>query len=904
MVDPADIAARIQIREQTDRTLFVSAGAGSGKTTSLVGRVAHLVLHDGLPMPAIATVTFTIKAAAELRDRLRAKFEKVAHGDEDVVRRQRAQTALDELDLAAIGTLHSFAQRILSAHPIEAQLPPAVDVLDEVASSIAFEDRWSRIQQQLLDDDSISEALILGMAAGVTLRQVRQLVRLLGLDWDRIETHVLAHPPGPITIPDLAPVQDGLIQVASMQAKCTNPDDKLCAKMGELGAILKTVQSASSVRQVLEAIPAVAAFKMGNVGRKADWSGEDPKTIRDEIRAIQEQVVALRDQIVGQCLRHLAHWAGNRVLAEARERRRSGQLEFHDLLVLARDLLARSEDTRATLHDRYQRLLLDEFQDTDPIQIELAVRIAGGRDARQELWEDVVVPEGRLFVVGDAKQSIYRFRRASIKTYLDAQAAIGTGKTLSSNFRSGPAVIEWVNEVFGQLITFEPDGQPPYEALVAHRPVDPGLHGPPVAILGAEKNPKVDAESLRRFEAADVAGMVAQILEESWTIFDDVEKAWRPAKPADIAILIPSRTSMPMLEDALDEAGVHFRAESMSLVYEAPEVRDVLITARAIADPSDGLALVAALRSPLFACGDDDLWRWKHSGARVDLFAKAKDDALAEGPVGRALAYLTKMHRAARWLTPSEVLARLIEDRRVLELGVHLPRTRDSWRRLRFVVDQARAWTEISHGGLRSYLNWVAHQAQEKARVSEAVLPEQDIDAIRVMTVHAAKGLEFPIVILSGMSTQPKREYGVRLLWGTDDYAVSLRKDLRDPSFEGMAAIDEQMGELERTRLLYVAATRHGTTSSSRCTASRATTRPAHTCRAHRERRRRHRHEPLPVHARAGRCSRGHPPQRPPPLPRTTTSGSRDQGRASEQQDQGRTDGFRPRRHRARGRHG
>ena len=168
MVEPADLAERERIREQTDRTLFVSAGAGSGKTTSLVGRVAQLVLEDGVPMPAIATVTFTIKAAAELRDRLRARFEKVAHGDEDVVRRQRAQTALEQLDLAAIGTLHSFAQRILSAHPIEAQLPPAVEVLDEVGSSIAFEERWSRIQQHLLDDDSISEALILGMAAGVS----------------------------------------------------------------------------------------------------------------------------------------------------------------------------------------------------------------------------------------------------------------------------------------------------------------------------------------------------------------------------------------------------------------------------------------------------------------------------------------------------------------------------------------------------------------------------------------------------------------------------------------------------------------------------------------------------------------------------------------------------------------
>ena len=282
---------------------------------------------------------------------------------------------------------------------------------------------------------------------------------------------------------------------------------------------------------MLEAIPAVASFKTGNVGRKVDWSGEDRSRSATDPRAIQEQVVALRDKIVGQCLRHLTHWAGGRVLAEARERAGVAGSWSSTTFWCWPGTCSRGPRTPApTLHERYQRLLLDEFQDTDPIQIELAVRIAGGRDARQERWEDVVVPEGRLFVVGDAKQSIYRFRRASIKTYLDAQAVIGTGKALSSNFRSGPAVIEWVNGVFGQLITFEPDGQPPYEPLVAHRPVDPSLHGPPVAILGAEVNPKVNAETLRRFEAADVAGMITKILDEGWTIFDDVEKALAPGE--------------------------------------------------------------------------------------------------------------------------------------------------------------------------------------------------------------------------------------------------------------------------------------------------------------------------------------------------------------------------------------
>ncbi|MFC7500575.1 UvrD-helicase domain-containing protein, partial [Nocardioides sp. GCM10030258] len=505
---------------------------------------------------------------------------------------------------------------------------------------------------------------------------------------------------------------------------------------------------------------------------------------------------------------HLTHWAGSKVLAEADDRRRSGQLEFHDLLVLSRDLLNRSSETRATLHARYERLLLDEFQDTDPIQIELAVRIAGGRDANAPDWRDVVIPEGRLFVVGDAKQSIYRFRRASIATYLNTQEVLGERATLSTNFRSGPAVIGWVNGVFETLIQYEEDAQPAYEALIAHRPEDPALVGPPVTVLGAEEHGEINADGLRALESADVAGVVNKILDEGWTVFDEIKEEWRPARKADIAVLLPSRTSMPRLEEALDAAGVHFRAESMSLVYEAPEIRDLLITARAIADPSDALALVAALRSPLFACGDDDLWAWRFAGGRIDLFATSPSESLAAGPVGQSLDYLRGLHRAARWLTPSEVLARIVDDRRLLEIGLHLPRTRDTWRRVRYVVDQARAWTEVAHGGLRNYLAWVAHQAQEKSRVSEAILPETDVDAVRVMTVHAAKGLEFPIVIMSGMTTRTKRQFGVRLLWSEHNYTVSLNRDLQDPLFETLAAIDESMGFLERTRLLYVAATR------------------------------------------------------------------------------------------------
>ncbi|WP_370287778.1 UvrD-helicase domain-containing protein [Nocardioides sp.] len=810
---PADLVHRTRIREVTDETLFVSAGAGSGKTSALVDRVARLVLVDGIAVESIAAVTFTVKAAAELRDRLRARFEKhLADPDEQL--RARAEQALEQLDLAAIGTLHGFAQRILTAHPVEAALPPSVEVLDEVASSIAFERRWARLQRDLLDDDAVAEPLILGMAAGLKLVHLRQLVRLLGQDWDQIDGRIpvrdpKAPPPPPLAMPDLGVVYTALIQVSEVLTRCSDTADKLHGHIAGVVPQLEAVRDAPDPHALVRAVSALR-FTPGNAGAAKAW-GCPAKQVRDEVKEVLERVAAVRGDVVAQCLQRLTEWCAGQVLAEAEERRREGRLEFHDLLVMARDLLTKQPEVRATLHETYQRLLLDEFQDTDPIQIELAVRIAGGRDADQPDWRDVVVPPGRLFVVGDAKQSIYRFRRASIATFLSAQAAIGTSVPLSVNFRSAPGVVDWVNEVFGRLIAHVPDAQPAYEPLVAHRPEPVGQTGPAVTVIGAEPVDAENATAMRVVEAGEVAAAIARLIREEWTTFDEDLKEWRPVRLADIAILLPSRASIRMLEDALDAAGVPFRAESMSMVFEAAEVRDLLAIARAIADPSDEMALLSALRSPAFGCGDDDLWRWVRAGGRIRLRSRLPEEAPADvvqGPVGVALEELQALERAARWLTPSEVLGRILEQRRFLETAADGPRSRDVWRRLRFVVDQARAWTEVSHGGLRSYLDWVAHQAREQTRVSEAILPERDVDAVRVMTIHAAKGLEFPVVVMSGMSTLPRTQSGVRLLWRADGYAVSLSKDLHDPAFEEAAALDEQMDSYERLRLLYVGATR------------------------------------------------------------------------------------------------
>ena len=185
-------------------TLFVEAGAGSGKTQSLVGRVTTLVLQDGIPLSRIAAVTFTEKAGGELRERLRAKFEAVSGESPHGATRDAAEQALSDLDSAAIGALHSFAQRILTTHPIEAGLPPLIEVLDEVGTSVVFDESWSVLQRELLDDAELSEQLLLAMACGTTLEQFRSLAKAFGSDWDLLEDRVVGAGTNPRSRPERA----------------------------------------------------------------------------------------------------------------------------------------------------------------------------------------------------------------------------------------------------------------------------------------------------------------------------------------------------------------------------------------------------------------------------------------------------------------------------------------------------------------------------------------------------------------------------------------------------------------------------------------------------------------------------------------------------------------------------
>jgi ATP-dependent helicase/nuclease subunit A len=813
--EPADQDSRDRIEQALDETLFVEAGAGSGKTTALVGRVVALV-QSGVPITSIAAITFTEKAATELRDRVRTGLEQL---QEASVAPLFVEAALDELDRAAVGTLHGFARRVLLEHPIEAALPPSFEVLDEIESRLDFDEQWRALRETLLADPQHERLLLLSNALGITLDHLRQVAVALRANWDLL----LVHPPPPAPDPPTLQVGATLNELLTICAErhLAPPDCKFARCL--LGVESWVVGLGDAVDEADRLGQCAKPPSSGRgLGRAPDWqrhyvngryaSLADLKAaLSDALGDVEHDVERVRQGVLASVLDLLA-----RHTVEAAElRRRSGRLVFHDLLVMARGLVrdpAHGSRVRADLHRRYQHLLLDEFQDTDPIQVELAVRIAANPNDDALSWRDLDVPSGRLFFVGDPKQSIYRFRRADITQFLEAQVRFAGERptTLSTNFRTVEPVVTWVNHVFGRLILAVPGQQPAYVPLQPVRTL-PG--GPAVTVLGTEAhNDGVKADDLREREAADVATTIRTALAEGWPVYVEHEKRWRPARLGDITVLLPTRLSLAALERALDRAGIPFRAEASSLVYGTSAVRSLLLALRAVDDPTDELAVVASLRSPLFGCSDVDLYRWKverrgswhHQAPRPEPEPDAPSD-----PVADALALLGRLHRDAPWRTPSELLTELVHERRVLELGLVDGRALDLWRRVRFVVDQARAWSDAGGSGLRRYLVWAELQADEGSRVSEAILPETDQDAVRIMTIHAAKGLEFPIAIVAGTTSRPGGVKGPHVAWPAGEPpALHLSKTNTTEAFQAFKPLDEQMETFERLRLLYVACTR------------------------------------------------------------------------------------------------
>jgi len=776
--DGADARARRAATEDLDRDLFLEAGAGTGKTTALVSRLMGLV-RSGVALSEIAAITFTDKAAAELRERLRRDLTEAsrgaAGGEAELLR-----GALDDLDGAAVCTLHSFAQRILREHTTEAGLPPRLEPLDEIGADMEFAENWDRFVEGVLAEPPMERALVLGDALGMRMANLRSAARRMGDNWDlavdRIpELDEVPEVP-PLGFADLIPEMRELAAesrwciLAPRTAAAAAPEesDSLRDALEGLFSLADRLEAAGE----LEAVAILAELADGPMprGRKANWmAGFDKEGVRERLRELRAAAGGRLDVAGQSCAARLLARLAGFVRAEAERRRRSGRLVFHDLLVQARDLLRHPERgpaVRRALAARYQRLLIDEFQDTDPIQVELALLIACDDPpgaAGPSSWPNLHSRGGSLFFVGDPKQSLYRFRRADIGLYLQVADWAGpeAQETLSRNWRSSAAILGWVNAVFGRLVAPVEGSQPGYVPLEAARVTADGAAFAPVLLLGAEalgsgEARGIPAESLREVEFAAVAALIDRAVAERWRVRSRGDA--RPLRRSDVCVLIPARTVLAPLVAAFDAAGLPYRVESSSLVYATRPERDLLATLRAVDDPSDHLAVVTALRSAAFGFGDDDLYRYR---LLCDRSHRAWDylSPQPEHPVSRALDWMRELHAERLWRSPGEIVDRVIEERRLMELAFAESRHRDTWRRLRRAADQARAFSDSVGGTLRAYLSWVEMQRGEGARVVEALVAETDDDAVRVMTVHAAKGLEFPFVVVAGFSgtTAPRR---------------------------------------------------------------------------------------------------------------------------------------------------
>ena len=504
------------VRGGLDEGLFVEAGAGTGKTTQLVGRVVALVVDRGIPLREIAAITFTEAAASELRDRIREELERRAVTDPDPEIRERCAVALADADVAAIGTLHSFAQRLLGEHPVEVGIPPRVEVLDEVRSQLEFGARWSRFVDELFADPAyvpiLTRAALIGVKVESRGPSLRDVAVIFGESWDRLDRIAGEVDPMPMAL-DRAPLLAAVRAVQELPAQCLDPDDSLVARIAEHAPEIARVAHVLEIGDdddVLRVLRAkqVAKRKWKNMscGKKANWA--DVKAARTVVLDADDACDALLARASNSVLQVLAGTVARFTLQAADERRQEGRLEFHDLLVLARRLLRESASARAALRQRYTRLLLDEFQDTDPIQIELAVLVASvapeagtpEADLVDTLWPLVDTEPERLFFVGDPKQSIYRFRRADIRLFLSARDRFaGPGAiALTRNFRTVAPVLDWVNHVFASVMqATEEHTQPGYTPLIAVREPSPADHR--VVLLGEPVDPtvKINAAQLR-----------------------------------------------------------------------------------------------------------------------------------------------------------------------------------------------------------------------------------------------------------------------------------------------------------------------------------------------------------------------------------------------------------------------
>jgi ATP-dependent exoDNAse (exonuclease V) beta subunit len=833
-----DAAARSRIQNDLSSTLVVEAAAGTGKTTELVARIVALLRLGHTTLDRILCVTFTDLAAGEMKLRLRSELEKArlraaAAGDpgsDD--ERLRLDDALSKLELAPIGTIHSFCADLLRERPVEARVDPVFEVAAGDQQERLFGAVFDAWFQRTVADPPEGVRRLLRRKVWSSDDPSRERLRDAGRDlcehrdfdgpWrrDPLDRAVV-----------LGAALEQLRAVAALSARAQRPEEWFAQSLAEIARFCEEQDRREGRygERDLDALEAdlhdLLRRRLWNWRGGGKWFAKDlEKQValaqREAAKAEVEMALHRCDADLAACLREEL-----RPLCAAYEeaKEQAGALDFLDLLSRARDLVRDDREVRRELQERFTHVLVDEFQDTDPLQAEILLLLAADDPAEQE-YRRSRPKAGKLFVVGDPKQSIYRFRRADIALYEDVKRIlVGSGAELvhlSTSFRSVPALQEAVNAGFAPRM--QGGTQAAYVALDRNRPSIEGRAGmqPAVIALPAPriygKNDKVAQKVIEESYPHAVGAFVDWLLRESGFRVSERNKSEVPVQARHVCLLFKRMRGWDGdltrgYVQALEARRIPHVLVGGRSYHAREEVLAVRNAVAAIEWPDDELSVFAALKGPFFALADEELllWRAERGALRPRALPDAQPGALPEEPggVAEALRILHELHRERNRRPIAETLSRLFDLTRAHAGLAIRPAGEQALGNVLRVLDLARKFESAGAVSFRSFVDRLAEDA-ERGESSEVPVIEEGTEGVRIMSVHKAKGLEFPVVILCDPCAPAAPKMPSRLVdperrvWAMP-LAGCAPQELREHEEELL-----QRDREEVVRVAYVAATR------------------------------------------------------------------------------------------------
>ena len=813
----SDQAERERIRTDHGHNLVCLAGAGAGKTHELVERMVGVIGAGGAPVGGVAAITFTRKAAGELRGRFFLRLQEAAR-EASGPASARLREAVDNIDQCFIGTIHAFCARLLRERPLEAGLSPGFSEIEEREELGLLRNGWDRfVQERAASGDerlAIFEELGQSLEQGVYPFFVR-----------RCQFSDLALKPATVDRPDLDPGMEVITRLLRevephLPDAAENPDrfTQMAESTKHLiryGGPLKEGDKAHLLTQFQSrSATGVTLNRWTDQGFARRLRDDLLEAVRGQIDPLLRQWRQYLYGLIGGFTDEAMRWhRSQRLLA--------GTLTFQDLLEQCAGLLRSNAAVREYFARRYEVLLVDEFQDTDPLQAEILLYLSAVNHDEPD-WRLSKPRPGSLFVVGDEKQSIYRFRRADVEVFRLAHDCVtasgGQTTQLTTSFRAVPPLVSWLNAAFGPLFA-QHERQFQAEFTV--------LEAAPRKSVGAGAVYKIPHEKIQRDRRAVIAQRDAERIADfiAGAMRGDSEPLLGACAAAGDFMIVTRTTAMMLLyARCLEARGVAYDIVGTGSLRQSAQLRALVEVLEAVYRRDDPVALIAYLRGGLVGLGDDELYEFRHGGGHWD-FTAPLPDGLAPGLRQRLQVAFVRLRSASVWLlemTPAAAIERLVDDSGLAAFAAAgeagSSKAGNLLRTLALVRD-----FEARHG-----MDWGRITQQLRAmmedpdyRIEEMCLESGRDDVVRIMNVHQAKGLEAKVVFLADPADTSPRQFGVEfhVSRAGDSAFLSMpvaikRTNMRPqliaepPGWEEDEALERQFEEAEEIRLLYVAATR------------------------------------------------------------------------------------------------